>query len=324
MKETIATRELVVLDGLDIVLRGTYHKAPDDGSVAQIGQERVGLLFLNGLSATRAGNGDSAVYWADSFAEHGYPSFRLDLPGFGDSEGDPPADWLGFINQGGYAAIASAKIRELVARFNLSGVVMVGHCAGAVSAIYTAAASRECRGLVLMDPYFHLPQTIRPKILQQLNLWALQSRFGGLLSNIYGRLKEIRLLLRPDLPPENANFPLLRRWTELASTGLPILILKAPGWKTSGTKPRVGEFDYFKHVLELAGRRSQVVVKVVDGANHSFANRLGRAAVRQHTERWLNACFPLVKHEESAVSTSRSEPVRYKCHNEIQKNCLHG
>jgi len=295
MKETIEARELIVLDGLDVIIRGTYHKTRDDSSSARSSlnkRDRIGVLFLNSLSPTRAEHGDSAVYLADSFAEVGYPSFRLDLPGFGDSDGDTPAELLGFINQGGYACIASAKIRELAIRFNLSGVVIVGQCAGAVSAIYTAASIKGCMGLVLLDPYFHLPQSINPKIRGKMQLWALQSRLGGMLSKIQGILKEISLSVRGAAPPENANLPLLCRWKEVASTGLPILILKASSWKTSDIKPRVDGFDYLKYVRELAGRRSQVVIKVLDGADHYFASRLGRMIVRQRTEQWLNACFP--------------------------------
>jgi len=318
MKEVIEARELFILDGPGAIVRGTHHKTCDESFNSpsnQIGRDRVGLVFLAGLSATRALNGDVAVYWADSFAERGYPSFRLDLPGSGDSEGDPPAEWLNFINRGGYASIASDKIKELVARFNLSGVVIVGHCSGTVSAIFTAAtASRECQGLVLMDPYFQLRQIGRPKIRAQLSIWAIQSRLGGLLSNLFDRLKGIHMFLRGSVLPENANLPLLRCWKEVASTGLPILILKAPGLKTQGVKPRVGQFDYFRYILRSAGRRSQVVVRPVDGANHSFANRLGRTAVRQHIEDWLNACFPLTKCEEGAVSTLRSECDDNKSH----------
>lgn len=168
----------------------------------------------------------------------------------------------------------------------------MGQCAGAVSAIYTAAAAKECKGLILMEPYFYLPHTTVPKIRQRLNLWALQSRLGGFVSKIYGLLKEIRLFVRANSPPINANVPLLHRWKDLASMGLPILILMAPGRAARGTKPKVGDFDYLKHLVRLAGRRSQVAIELVDGANHTFANRDGRAAVVQHAEHWLNNCFP--------------------------------
>jgi pimeloyl-ACP methyl ester carboxylesterase len=298
MKETIEKRELIVLDGLGVIIRGTYHKTYDDTSGAQsnlIERNRIGVLFLNSLSPTRAAHGDSAVYWADSFAERGYPSFRLDLPGFGDSEGDPPTGLLGFTHQGGYASIASVKIRELVTRFNLSGVVIVEQCAGGVSTLYTAASCPECKGLVLMDPYFPLPEEIRPAIRRHWSEGALQS-CRRLSSNIYDPAKKLRLYLRGTEPSENAKLPIPRGWKEVASTGLPVLILTASSGEAHGIIPRVGEFDYFEYVLGLAGRRSQVVVTVLDCAGHSFASRRGRATVRQRTEQWLNACFPLIKH----------------------------
>jgi pimeloyl-ACP methyl ester carboxylesterase len=48
-------------------------------------------------------------------------------------------------------------VNQLVKRFGLSGVVFFGHCAGAVSALYAGAASSDCKGLILLDPYFHVP-----------------------------------------------------------------------------------------------------------------------------------------------------------------------
>lgn len=312
MKEMIERRELFVLDNLEVVLRGTYHKVGDESPCADrnpIEPDRVGFLFLAGLSATRASNGDVAVYWADLFAEHGYPSFRLDLPGFGDSAGDPPAEQLAFINRGGFASIVSAAIKELTTRFNLSGVVIVGHCSGTVSAIYAAAATERCKGLILMDPFFHLPQTKGLKIRRQLHVFALQSRLDGFLHRIHDFSKEISLRLRGNRTPDNANTPLLRCWKEIGSSGLPILVLMMPPRKTSGGKAATGEFDYIQYALELAGNNNRVLVKVAEGANHSFANRLGRAAVRQHTKNWLSDHFPLAEHKESEVHALHAESV---------------
>ncbi len=190
--------------------------------------------------------------------------------------------------------ITSAKVKELVDRFALAGVVLVGHCAGTVSALYAASAcSDECKGLILLDPYFHLPQAVRPKLRRGLSEWALHSCFGGLLSNVYDRLRSIRRYLKTNAPPQNANVPLLACWKKLAATGLPILLCKAPSRKATGTKPRVGEFDYLQHVLQLAGSRSKVAVELIEGTDHSFANRAGRLAVCQRTEAWLHSNLPL-------------------------------
>jgi pimeloyl-ACP methyl ester carboxylesterase len=312
MQQAIETRELFVLEGHDVLIRGTFHRPPDEGSGMQsdtIAQDRIGVLFLNSASPTRAQNGDAAVYLADSFAARGYPTFRLDLPGFGDSAGDPPADLLDYVNRGRYASIASAKVEELVARFHLSGVVIAGHCAGTVSALFAAGVSYECKGLVLIGPYFYLPQSKKPtKFQQRLNLWALKSGLGRFSHKSYEVLKQIRLFLRGSGLPATANFPLLRCWKTLASTGLPVLILKGPDRKSSGMKPHAAEFDYLAHALRIAGRKSRIVVKVTEGANNAFANSVGRNAVQLHTEQWLNTCFPRKVHKDSQVNELHRKP----------------
>jgi pimeloyl-ACP methyl ester carboxylesterase len=306
MKQSIEGRELITLDRFGTVVRGTYHRPPEANTDASE-RGRMGILFLNSLSLPRTATGDSAVYWAESIAESGYPSFRVDLPGLGDSDGTLPLELLNFINAGGFGGPTSDNVRELVERFNLSGVILVGHCAGIVSAVFAAENCPQCRGLVLMDPYFHLPQAVRPKLRQALSDWALHSTMGRTASNVYDQLRELYCRIRGSRPPSNANFALLRCWKKVASTGLPILLLKAPARKASGTKPRAGEFDYLNHVLRLAGRRSQVNVTFVDGTDHSFANKVGRNAIRQHTENWLKAYFPNAGQIDPLVSCFRHE-----------------
>jgi pimeloyl-ACP methyl ester carboxylesterase len=327
MLESIGKRELIVLDGLGVRLRGTYHRPADwafdstagdstagdstagdstAGDSAASRMNRTGVLFVNSLSLPRAASGDSAVYWADSIAEHGYPAFRIDLPGLGDSEGEASPDLLDTISAGGLATVAAGAAKQLVQRFGLTGIVIFGHCAGAVSALFAGAAGIECEGLILLDPYFHLPRAKRPKVRQELSDWARRSRVGAFLSNGYDRARKLRLLLRGSALPANANSALLARWKQVASSGLPILILKAPGIKAQGSKPRVGEFDYIDYAVKLAGRKSRVSVDFVEGADHSFANRAGREAVERLIAGWLAARFPLTNFSLSATENSLS------------------
>jgi alpha-beta hydrolase superfamily lysophospholipase len=307
MREAIGNRELIQLDGLGVRLQGTYHLPADSSQGKPVGSaslNRVGVVFVNSLSLPRAASGDSAVHWADSIAQHGYPAFRIDLPGLGDSEGLASTGLLNSINAGDFASVAAAAVEQLVDRFGLSGVVIFGHCAGAVSALYAGAASSHCMGLVLLDPYFHLPLAERPKVRQQLSNWARRSKIGTQASNIYDQVRDLRLSLRGNTPPANANFPLLAKWKQLATAGLPILLLQAPGIKSQGRKPRVGQFDYIEHAVKLAGRKNRVSVEFVGSADHSFANREGRAAVEQHMTDWLLANFPLPEFEFDASHLS--------------------
>jgi pimeloyl-ACP methyl ester carboxylesterase len=292
MERAIETRELIALRSLDTTIPGTFHRACDGGHPMYgngNSRERIGVLFLNSLTPTRAARGDSSVSWADSFAELGYPSFRIDLPGFGDSATDPPADLLNFVNLGGYTRIACAVIKALVAQYHLSGVVLFGLCAGAVSAIYTAADSKECLGLILLDPYFHLPQangsTVFNRLMNQIPPGALRRGIRGI---VHGTRAVRERQLRKQLP-ETSNFRLLDRWKTVMSSGLPIIMFTAPAIKQKGV-----EFDYVDYLRTQLSDESQVEIKAVQGADHTFANCLGRSVVRQQTEEWLNTHFPPV------------------------------
>jgi pimeloyl-ACP methyl ester carboxylesterase len=301
----IETREAigVAIDG--IWLRGTYHKPGGAGStsVTDAGKNACpGLLFLNHGFLPRAAPGDSAAYWGDLFAERGYPSFRFDLPGLGDSGGEPPAQMLEMVNRGDYAPVVSAIVKELVARYHLPGMVIVGHCAGSVTALFTAPVTKEVKGLVLTDPYFFLPRD-RTKIRVELSQWSSWSRFGALVSAIYYLTKHMRLLLGRNRPPRNANLPLLRCWNQAASAGLPLLVLKAPALKSRGLKPRMGEFDYLGYLQSMSGG-SRVCVQFIEGTNHSFADAKGRAAVRQNIAAWLDNYFPAPHRNRASEQTS--------------------
>jgi hypothetical protein len=116
------------------------------------------------------------------------------------------------------------------------------------------------------------------------------------------------MLLSRNRPPGNANFPLLSRWRRLGSGGLPILVLKAPDLKSRGIQPGLGEFDYLKYIQKSSGPGNQIVVKFVEGTNHSFADRLGRSSVRQLTGQWLHAHFPLIEHQGHVPNPLPSEP----------------
>ena len=81
-------------------------------------------------------------------------------------------------------------------------------------------------------------------IREQISTSARRSSLGRLSSRIYDLSGDLWLSVKGNSVPRNANFPLLKSWKQVADVGLPILLLKAPGLKASGVKPRQGEFDY--------------------------------------------------------------------------------
>jgi pimeloyl-ACP methyl ester carboxylesterase len=255
-------------------------------------------LFLSFGFHPRCASGDAAAHWADSFAKCGYPSFRLDLPEPGDSDGDVPgkvADFIQLVNSGHYAPLLADTMKNLRERFKLSGVVLVGQCSGAVSAIYAAAASKDVKGLVLLDPYFHREEPEGTVIRKEFRRWVLG------ISAIYDYLKYFRLLVKTNELPKNANLPLVRCWNQLASAGLPILVLKAPA-----LNPRMGDFDYLRYVQRLSHLSHQSIeVRHIEDTNHAFMKGPGKEAVRRHAEQWLRAHFSLTRYEGSETSNDR-------------------
>jgi alpha-beta hydrolase superfamily lysophospholipase len=313
VNQVIETREVFTLDGLGGTLQGTYHlprqKVPGLRTAGS-DRKRTGVLLLSGLYTSRAGDGDSGVYWAESLAGLGYPAFRIDLPGSGDSGESIPVELLEFIDAGGFAAQVAAVVAELTVRYELAGMVILGHCSGAISALFGAAACKECRGVIPLAPYFHVSQPLKRKARRALIDWATRSRLGARLSSLYLRSKSVRSLLRRNALPKNANYPLIGRCKELACAGLPILVLKAPGPKLSVPKPQTSEFDYLQHIVSLAGGRSRIQVEIIEGAHHTFANRVGRAGVRQHVENWLTNYFPVEDGEEPANALQQTDAQR--------------
>lgn len=322
MKAAIEAREVITVGAGGMRLRGTYHKPQYEKSDSTLNPDemnRIGVLFLSGGVLPRAAIGDSAVYWADWLAKCGFRSFRFDLPGLGDSDGDLSKTEIGFlslVNAGAYSPAVSGIADHLVERFNLRGVVVIGHCSGAVTALYSAAANERIKGLILLDPYFHAEQ--EREIQDVLLSWHLRIirklsgdgsaqsylravKLHSCIREIYRRRKYIRLLDRRKKLPSTANLPLIRCWNQLASTGLRMLVLRSPS-----LTPKSGEFDYIGHLQSHLDRDCGISVKLIEGATHTFAERHGQEAVRKHTEQWLSAFVSLTRCAESRDTEDHS------------------
>lgn len=297
MNAKAESRELFRLDGIGGAIWGTCHWPggyEQNTDAGHYDPRRIGVIFLSGVAATRSANGDVAAYWADALAKRGYPFFRIDLPGYGDAGGDPPADWIIHIAKGRDGVLVTDAIRRLSARFGLSQVVIAGHCSGAVSAIFSAVKSKTCKGLVLMDPFFQLPLQEPSKIRITVSSWASRLGVHQFLRLLHGSWKQVWHVFRGGVCPGNINTPLLQCWSKVAAAGTPVLIVRSPGQVMEEEREKSDNFDYLGYFQKItAGHRDQLTMEIVNGSHHSFANRVGRAAVLDHMESWLDTHFPL-------------------------------
>lgn len=118
--------------------------------------QRLGVLLLSFGQQPRSWVGDLGSSIADRLDAGGYPTFRFDMPGLGDSPGEIPVyleDLWREILLGAHENPLHALSKELVNRFSLKGLVIGGFCGGAITAIYSVnARSSLLKGLVLLEP----------------------------------------------------------------------------------------------------------------------------------------------------------------------------
>lgn len=115
------------------------------------GGATTGMLLLNAGILHRVGNCRLSVRVARRLAEAGFPSYRFDFSGMGDSE----------RRDDGLTGLAAShdEVREAIRLFRettgTDRVVLFGLCRGADVAVRAAADLPEVAGLALIDPYVY-------------------------------------------------------------------------------------------------------------------------------------------------------------------------
>ncbi len=141
------------------------------GSLDQ-GSGATGLLLVIGGSQTRIGSHRMYERLAKSLAEKGYPCFRFDRRGVGDSEGEDP----GF--EGSEADLLAAAAAFRVECPALTRLIGFGLCDGATALVLFGDAA-GLDGLILANPWLveteagePAPAAIREHYRKRLLSWA--------------------------------------------------------------------------------------------------------------------------------------------------------
>lgn len=226
-------------------------------------QGAAGLLIVSGGNEIRCGAHRGMAELAAAIAQRGYPVFRFDRRGIGDSEGING----GFLSSGPDIAAALAAFRDHCSR--LTRVVGFGNC-DAASALVLHDAKVDARVLAnpwVIEPTDDLPPpaAIRERYAQRLRdprAWTALLR---------GRIDVIALgrgLVRLARPGAAAPDSLsVRVMTKLAAGDVNTVILLATGDGTA-----IAFKDQWTR-----GTVKGVEILYVDSASHSFAEDLAFA-----------------------------------------------
>jgi pimeloyl-ACP methyl ester carboxylesterase len=314
------SRQLLTFDLAGMRLCGTAHLPHADQP-----RRRLGAILLNAGPAPRAGNSDLSVRMADALALEGFPSFRFDMPGLGDSPGDVPAEVETFWQQvlvGRNDRPALSLLKELRQRYDLDGLIVGGLCAGSVTAVRAAALDdSDIAGLLLLEPNFRLASEIDPaaeqaamqatqvsptrrRLMRGLSLKSWLYLLTG--DNIAARLAApLRPLLLETLKttvghelPRDTNVDMVLIWREVMRGRIPTLVLVASGrieeaycWRILDSIPPVVSQDVF--------------VEGIPGTNHIFTAGNAREHAIRSTCAWACRQFPRQRTARAAVSVSK-------------------
>ncbi|WP_163997500.1 alpha/beta fold hydrolase [Pyxidicoccus caerfyrddinensis] len=307
-------RELFQLDVKGHRLWGTYHPA----AAAKPG--RVGFLFLNPGHVPRSGHGGLSARAADRLAAQGFPCFRVDLPGLGDSDGplpDTTAELYQLVCGGGFVEVAEAIHAELLKRHGLDGLVMGGLCGAATTSLYLADRAPEgVAGVFLFEPEFYLSEQEAanadgetPLEDAEKRTWRSRLPLRRVTSKVFSYWGWMRMLTRENeyarlfryVPfprqllldwlmdwgrlPAVANVPLVRAWQRVVQRGVPVLVITAEG------KLRDVFFDRI-HRAAFSDLKVAMLERLrLRGTNHIFTTGGAIDACIGHLSRWAGEHF---------------------------------
>lgn len=311
-------RRALTIEVLGCRLFGTLHEPSGwPASISQMGMAN-GILLMSFGHQPRSWVGDLGSHCADRLCEAGYPVFRFDMPGLGDSPGELPVhleELWNFILKGGHAAYAAALSREILRQYPLQGLVLGGFCGGAVTALLACdPAAREVQGLIMLEPeigFVPLPDSAKPQRAYEVKsvsgflerrelLWRrLRSRasWGRLLSGksdlnfwvtlvpyVLSRVKD--KLRGHKLPPET-NLPLINRWDSCSKNRLPMLVLSV------GHPTRRKYYESYGFEPGRSVRSLGLTWIEIEGTTHAMVSGGAKDSVPAHLANWMQEYFPI-------------------------------
>ena len=241
---------------------------------------RIGLLLVIGGSQTRIGSHRMYERLAKALADRGFPCFRYDRRGVGDSGGEDP----GFRGSGPDLVAAAAAFRAESPA--LSRIVGFGLCDGA-SALALFGGEAGLAGLILVNPW--LVETAEedspPAAAIRRHYWKRLTSREGWTKIVTGAVNWRKLFTGVRRASALSRAPLAADIADaLRASALPVHLILAEGDATAiaaEAECKAAAFDGL-----IAGRETLAT------DSHTFARPGDEAALLAAVERALAALAP--------------------------------
>ena len=237
------------------------------------GDASTGLLIVSGGNEVRSGAYAGQAAMARHFAAKGYPVFRYDRRGVGDSEGSNN----GFESTADDIAAAVAAFRTEAP--HIDRIVAFGNCDAATA---LAFFHNGINSLVLANPWVIEAAISEPGAPTPPSAAAVRARYLARLKNprslldlLTGKidLKKLAGGLAKAAQKETPTGLAARLATSLAASSLPTQLLVAE--RDTTALAFIGA--YKTALFETVRSRANVTLSKCDSASHSFADAIAKA-----------------------------------------------
>ena len=247
---------------------------------------KKGVLIIVGGPQSRAGSHRLFTLLARHLAQNGYPVFRFDYRGMGDSSGAE----RNFEDI--HEDICCALDAFSAASPHVSEFVLWGLCDAASAAVCYASADARVTGMVLLNPWIRTNRTEAQTFLKYYYVrrfaepafWKKLSGEKFYLFKAAGSVfKQLKLAYQPDSQPQN-DLP-IRMLSGMRRFNGPALFI------LSGNDLTAKEF---MHVTNSSREWQQLLLESrfsrqeLDQADHTFSCKIWRDQIAKWTVDWLS------------------------------------
>lgn len=247
----------------------------------------LGIVFVSGAPQYRVGSHRLFVTLGRELSKSGFPVFRFDLRGIGDSSG--PQGSFEDLRDDLMAALAAFK----QAAPNVNRVVLLGLCDGASAILLDGIALKGVEGIVLLNPWAPIAEGLSKAMLRSYYVSRLRNwrSWPAALKGLSRRNSPIapspeskgrpeqETAIAPEIPPFIPK--MLENW--LGFSGNSLLVLSQDDVTAAGFDAVVDDLIGWRN-LRKPGRVRRVTIK---GADHTFSSSRTRDALVKQVTEWL-------------------------------------